>query len=609
MKQSTKRTIYWLPVLLLPLLLSHCATVNETGVAPVPAASLSKAPPPGARALWARAEQNRLQGNLPAAVRNLEHITQSYPHNAIAAKAFHELGNLALQQGQPGRALQYYNYLLYTYARWDGVDSVKIDQLHAMWLAGETAKAREAAQALWHASAAKPVVRVSLSLLMIELDQQAHDFPGAFRWAGAGFVAARTAQQQQAVVQAGHDLLREAGPKTAHALLQQNAAQPLVKRLQALAKAPPPVALPLKADRIGCLVPLNGPYQKYGNLVMRGLILAAEQWNKQHPHHPVSLFVKDTQAQPKTAIKSFEALAKQDGVVGIVGPLGVRSAMALGPIANAWQVPVLSLTRRQQDDSAGPFLVHVFLNNRELIHTLVQYCREKLGYTRFAALYPDDRYGRRLAKTFEEAVRQQGGKVLASVSYKEQSTDFRVPIRKLLAVAKNNSPPTGLNLTPFQALFIPDQIETVSLIAPQLPYNNVVGATLLGTNLWSEGDLAKVGGIYVEHALYATPFFADSQNPQMLNFCKSYEGIYHTTPTYLEAQAYDALMMLLQARAEAGSGAGGSIDRSTVLQDLLQIHDYSGLTGTCSFTPLGALHRSYKVLQVADGQAREVYPQ
>ena len=605
MKQSTKQTVSWIPVLLMTFFLSHCSTMNRAGVAPFPAASLNQPVPPAAQALWTKAEQDLRKGDQHAAMVKLEHIAQTYPQNVIAAKAYYQLGNIYLQQGHPNRALEYYNYLLYAYAHWNGADAAKVDQLHAWWLIGEKKKAEQAALSLWDAAKAKPAVRVRLSLLMMKLFGQANDIPTAFGWAKSGFSVAQNAQQQQAVVQATRELLRQAGPQTAQALLQQNAGDPLVKRLQTkTAAAPPPVKLPLKPERVGCLVPLNGPFHKYGNLVLRGFNLAAEMWNDHHPHQPVTLFVKDTEADPKTAVKSFKELTKTDGVVAVVGPLGVRSADALAPLANAWQVPVLSLTREQENASSGPFLVHVFLNNTELIHTLVHYCREKLGYTRFATLYPNDRYGQRLAKTFAEAVQEQGGKVLASVPYKEKSTDFKASILKLLEVAKKNSPPSGLNLTPFQALFIPDQIETVSLIAPQLPYNNVVGATLLGTNLWGEGDLGKVGGIYVENAMYATPFFAGSKDPRVQDFCRSYEDIYQTTPSYLEAQAYDALMMLLQARSTAA--AAGTVDRNAVLQDLLQIHDYDGVTGTCSFTPKGGLQRNYKVVQIVNGQPTEV---
>ena len=573
MKQSTKQRISWIPVLLLTLLLPHCSTLNEVrGTPPIPAAALRQPAPPEAKAQMAKAEQARRKGDLQTAVQNLEGVAQAYPNNAIAAKAFHELGNIYLQQGEPKRALQYYNYLLYTYAHWDGANEVKLDQLHAWWLLGERKKAEQAALSLWQESQAKPALRVRLSLLMMRLFQQAQDIPTAFGWAKSGFSVAQNAQQEQAVVRATRNLLRKAGPKTAQALLKQNADQPLVKKLQSGAAAgPAQVSLPLKPERIGCLMPLNGPYQKYGALVLRGLNMAAEEWNSRNPQQPVTLFVKDTKAEPQTAVNAFESLAKKDGVLAVVGPLGVKPAKAVAPIANAWQVPVLSLTRRQENNSAsGSFLVHVFLNNQELIHTLVQYCRDQLGYTRFAALYPADRYGQRLAKEFDEVVQGQGGKVLASVSYKEKSTDFTAPIRKLLATAKKNSPPSGLNVTPFQALFIPDQVETVSLIAPQLPYNNVVGATLLGTNLWGEGDLVKAGGVYVENALYATPFFAGSQNPQVQDFCRTYESMYHKMPGYLEAQAYDALMLLLQARSQAASAGAGSVERSAVLQDLLQ---------------------------------------
>jgi len=241
----------------------------------------------------------------------------------------------------------------------------------------------------------------------------------------------------------------------------------------------------------------------------------------------------------------------------------------------------------------------VFLDNRELVRTLVSYCKDKLGATRFAVLYPDDRYGQNLSKIFSEVVKESGGNLLASVSYKDKSTDFREPIEKLLNIAKKNSPPTGVETTPFDILFIPDQVQTVALIAPQLPYNNVIGVTLLGTNLWGEAPLVQAGGVYVERALFATPFTLDSQNRNVKAFREKFEAKYNTPPSYLEAQAYDALMLFLEAR----NGSGGDVkDRASLLRNLLQIRDFQGVAGTYSFTRQGQLDRDYMLFQVVNGQ-------
>ncbi len=148
----------------------------------------------------------------------------------------------------------------------------------------------------------------------------------------------------------------------------------------------------------------------------------------------------------------------------------------------------------------------------------------------------------------------------------------------------------SIDATPFDALFIPDQVSTVSLIAPQLPYNNIVGVTLLGTNLWSEPSLVQSGGVYVDHALFSTASsISRAPVPSVQAFEKDYEALYHSSPSYLEAQAYDALTMLLQAR----SAQGGAASRNALFENLVETaKNFSGVTGNYTINPGGTWRAS-----------------
>lgn len=625
------------------VLLSNCSTVQRTGPALIPYNELHKPPPPEAKALWEQAEQQQRAGNLNAAISSWERIAQSYPNNAIAAEALYRLGDASLSKGQPDRALQYFDYVLYSYPQWKEINLAKIGQLRVLWLQGKKRDIEKEAIAIWNTSSQNPEVQFQVSQLMVAVSKDKGDFEKGFDWAAAGVGAARTNQQKKLLTQATVELLKGANEATIqrlmqknpddfmrlfldfrlaqiqlenqpsdanrealYSLLQNNPKHPLAMEIQTtLRGTASEVALPLNANRIGCLLPLNGPYRKYGGSVLRGITLAEQEWNQTHPDQQITVIVKDTQAEPELAARSFEDLAKNEGVLAIIGPLGVKSTKAVFPIANKWNVPLLALSQKDDETGSNPYVLHVFLDNRDLVQTLVDFCRQKLNYTKFATLFPNDRYGQRLSKDFAEAVQEKGGSLLASVAYEPNSTDFKGPIQKLMDMAKKNSAPSGLNVTPFEALFIPDQVQTVALIAPQLPYYNVVGATLLGTNLWAEEPLAQAAGAYVENAIFATPFFADSNVRESQWFRQKYESIYRAPPNYLEAQAYDALMLLLQARYMLPPS---SIARGSLLQNLLQISNFVGVTGTCSFTPDGKMSRDYLVLQITNGKTLQVYP-
>ncbi len=636
-----KRDTHWILIVLILVLLPRCTTApRQPASGTLPSSALSAPPPADAKALVDKAQRAHQAGDIAAAIPLWERLATTYPNNAVAALALQRLGSIYLDRGQPERALQYYDYLIYTYSGWAGINGARLDQMRAWWAMGKKKQVMKEAPELWEASVNQPDVRSGLSRLLAEAHAGEGELETAFQWLSAGFAQAKSPEEAKPLAQVATDILKnldegtakkllakspsdfmrvflefrlaqlqmqqkgqaDAGRDALRAILSKNPSHPIVPEIQAALRGTPgaaSVSLPLHPERVGCLVPLNGPYARFGNMVMRGLNLAAQEWNDANPRQPVTLIVKDAQVEPDQVIKSFEDLTREEGVLGIIGPLGPQPVKAVAPLANKWGVPLLALTQMEEELTDNSFVLHVFMDNHDMVKALVRHCKEKLGFTRFAALYPDDRYGQRFSKAFAEVVHEMGGSLLASVAYKEKSTDFKDTIQKLMTVAKQNIPPTGVDVTPFEALFIPDQVQTVSLLAPQLPYYNVVGTTLLGTNLWGEGPLVQLGGAYVEQAIFATPFHTDIQSSTVSAFREKFQAVYHTAPSYLEAQAYDALKLLLHARSTLPPTA---INRSGLIQNLLNTHDFRGVAGTYSFSPEGKLIRDYHLLQVLNGQ-------
>ncbi|SPF34382.1 Extracellular ligand-binding receptor [Syntrophobacter sp. SbD1] len=623
------------------LLLNGCGG----GQQPPPnlSSSFTTVSPKEAEDLYSKAEEAYRAGKVDNAISLWERITQRYPSTAVAAESFNRIGEINMAQGRNDIAAKYFDYLVYAYPTWDGITAAKLNQLRLLAQTGKQKQAMKEAVPLWEKTADHPEVRFGLAELMVGAYASEKDIETAFDWSSSGFSAASTPEQKQSLAKQTKEMLAAAdeglvkklykknpsgfmkvfldfryaqikiaagqGDQVQEQLradLAQNPGHPLTAEIQSairgtsVAKA----GIPLNPDKIGVMVPLNGPNGKYGDMVIRGLNLALSDWKEAHPGQKVSLVIKDAGSEQDVAARAYKELVKKEGVLAIVGPLGAQANKTVVPLANRDGVPLLSLTQKEDDSSDSSFVLHVFIDSRDLVKALVRYCREKLKYERFACLFPDDRYGQRLSKIFAETVQEQGGTMVASASYTEKSTDFTQSIQKLMNIAKKNAPMAATEGTPFDALFIPDQVSTVSLIAPQLPYNNVVGVTLLGTNLWSEAPLVQAGGVYVDQALFATSFFPESKNPEVKAFSEKFASTYNSAPSYLEAQSYDALMMLLQAR----SGQGGAEDRNTLFQNLLQVKHYQGVAGNYTVNPKGDLERQYSILQVVNGSLNQVYP-
>jgi ABC-type branched-subunit amino acid transport system substrate-binding protein len=629
-------------LLVFTLLLTGCPSAPPP---PDLSASFSTVTPREAEDLYNQAEAAYRAGKIPNAINLWERIVQRFPSTAIAAQSLNRIGEIYLAQGQPDSAAQYFDYLLYAYPTWAGIPSAKLNHLRLLAQTGKKKQVMKEAPELWELSANQPDVRFGLAEFMIEIYSSENDFVYAFDWCAAGFSVADTFEQKKNLTQKTKRIVENAdegtlkklyksnpsdfmkvfldfrsarleiekghpeeGREQLKALVAQNPRHPLTGDIQAAMRgakvAESGAAIPLNAEKIGVMVPLNGPNAKYGEMVIRGLNLAISDWGETHPDKKVTLLIKDAGSESNTVVRSFNELSEKEGVLAIVGPLGAQANKTVAPLANRDGIPLLSLTQKEDETPDGSFILHVFIDSRDLIRELVHYCREKLKYERFACLFPDDRYGQKLSKIFAETVQEQGGSMVASASYKEKSTDFTESLQKLMNIGKKNVPLTAAQGTPFEALFIPDQVSTVSLIAPQLPYNNVVGATLLGTNLWSEAPLVQAGGVYVDQALFATAFFPESRNPKVSAFCQKFASLYNSLPSYLEAQAYDALTMLLQAR----ESSRGPIDRNSVFQSLIEAKQFNGVAGSYSVNQKGELERKYTILQVVSGSLNQVYP-
>jgi len=152
------------------------------------------------------------------------------------------------------------------------------------------------------------------------------------------------------------------------------------------------------------------------------------------------------------------------------------------------------------------------------------------------------------------------------------------------------------------ALFIPDYYETVGLIAPYMEYYNIKDVLLLGSNGWNSDKLIELGGKNVEGAVFVDGFFPGSKRPGTMDFVRRFTDVYGRTPGVLEAQAYDAAMMLIYAM----KGDGSHVDRGALKNRLERLRGFSGAGGAITFDRRGEAIKKLFVLTVRNGRIIEV---
>jgi len=353
-----------------------------------------------------------------------------------------------------------------------------------------------------------------------------------------------------------------------------------------------------KHNTLGCLLPLSGPYTIYGNKILKCIEMALDQFNSQNSRPSIKLVVKDTESDPdKAALAVYEL--SEERVGAIIGPVTTYEAAALA--AQERRIPIITLGQKENITKIGDYVFRNFITPKMQVEAIVSYAIEVLGISRFAILYPDDKYGMIFMGLFQDEVEVYGGEVVRAEPYNHDQTDFAEPIKKLAETqtelpeqpeerSENSDPEPALD---FEAVFIPDGPTTSGLIIPQLAFYDVVGVYLFGTNLWHSDRLIEMAKQFVQGAIMADGFFAGSNSQKVKDFVEIFEETFDEKPGFIEAVAYDTAMMLfnLVSRNDIQS-------RSALKNSIMNLQNFQGVTGTTFFDNTGNADKELYLLQI-----------
>ncbi len=189
-----------------------------------------------------------------------------------------------------------------------------------------------------------------------------------------------------------------------------------------------------KTWRVGVLIPTTGRYKGFGESVLNGVLLAAQEAEQTNASHKsITLVVRDTGGDPVKAAKVFQTLTADNSLDAIVGPVLPSEFSVVGALANQAKITLICPSDpRDGFSTLGPYLFSNSMTNEMQGRAMAKYAMEHLGFKRFGILAPDDsesnNYGNTLAQSFAEAVKAAGatGATITSFqNYPANSTDFR----------------------------------------------------------------------------------------------------------------------------------------------------------------------------------------
>jgi ABC-type branched-subunit amino acid transport system substrate-binding protein len=330
--------------------------------------------------------------------------------------------------------------------------------------------------------------------------------------------------------------------------------------------------------KVAVLVPLSAQGQP--GVIGKSLKQAAELALFERDNPNLQLIFKDDKATPEGArLAAEEAIA--NGASIILGPLFAKSVAAVAPVARKAQVPVIAFSNDRQVAGNGVYLLS--FQPAPEVERIVAYAASR-GKQRFAALIPQDTFGRTVEPVFRSAVARAGGTVVALESYPHggSASAMLEPLRAIGA-AITAADAEG---APIDALFVPGGQEQLDLVGRLLPQAqiNTQQVKLIGTGGMDYPNAGR--DINLVGAWFPGP------DPRgWTDFAQKFAKSYGQPPPRIASLAYDAVSM-------ATALSGGADAQRYTQAAITRAGGFVGVDGAYRLLPDGTADRSLAIREV-----------
>jgi ABC-type branched-chain amino acid transport systems, periplasmic component len=339
--------------------------------------------------------------------------------------------------------------------------------------------------------------------------------------------------------------------------------------------------------KIGLCIPVTGNMPDSGKLATWGAEMAADEINAAGGvlGKQVELVIEDDNNKGDKAATAVQKLIDKDKVVGIVGSAHTVAALPMGPVCTQNKIPLISPnpTNVKITKEGGEYVYQIQFTDPVQAAVLADFTYNELKLSKAAVLYNiSNDYPKALAEAFVGSFEGQGGKVIATETYNEGDTDFKVQLTKI----KETNP---------EVILFPDLYANVSLVVQQAREMGIK-AQFIGGDGWANHKLIDIAGDATEGAYLTTSMSVHDPDEKVQEFVKNYKALYSDEPANTSTMFYDAVNVLCDAIERAGTTDGEAI------KDALKETDLDCVTGNITFDEERHANKEIVIVQIVNGE-------
>jgi branched-chain amino acid transport system substrate-binding protein len=327
--------------------------------------------------------------------------------------------------------------------------------------------------------------------------------------------------------------------------------------------------------RIGAIFAITGPAAWLGEPERNSVRMLQEEINAQGGinGHPLDLVIEDTVGEETRAVLAVNKLINKDNVLAIVGPSRSGTTMAVIPIVEKAEVPLISCASAQE--IVNPVKKWVFKtaqNDSDGVVKIYEKMKE-MNLSRVAILSSTDGYGMEGRKHLNRFASEMGITVVADETYGPKDTDMTAQLTKIKGTDAQAL--VNWSIVPGQTTVIKNRRQlgmTIQLF--QSPgFGNIKYAQAAGDS--AEGLLFPALRLLMVDSL-------PKDHPQkaiLTKYKKDYEAKFKSDVTTFGGHAYDALNLVIAALKAVGP------DRAKIRDHIENTKNFVGTGGIFNYSP------------------------
>lgn len=356
-----------------------------------------------------------------------------------------------------------------------------------------------------------------------------------------------------------------------------------------------PTAQAAEPIKIGAVLSATGPASFLGEPERNTLLMLEEQINAQGGllGRPLQLIIYDDETEVNKAVLAADRLLKRDRVVAAIGGTTSGNTLAIMPKFAQERIPLVSMAAAERIvKPINPWIFKTPQSDRHAVIKILEHAKAQ-GYASIAIISVSDGFGQAGREVLLELIPARGLTLVADEIYGPRDTDMTPQLTKIRGLNPDAIICWGTN--PGPAVIARNRVQ-LGMSTPLYMSHGVASKRFIElAGDASEGLILPAGRLAVADQL-------PDDHPQkslLMEYIQTYEAKFNAEVSTFGGYAYDALMLIAEAIAQAGEATPQAIR-----DNLEQINGFIGTGGIFQMSPEdhnGLDERAFVMVRITDG--------